>query len=164
MPARPAKLMTFAAIVSTLAVTAPSQASAGVFSDDLAKCLVQSASDADRLALVRWLFVAVSENPGLSDLKKVRPDQKEQADRTAAQMMQRLLITDCRAQTVAAIKNEGPTAIQASFGVFGQVAGRELMANPKSQAEAANMQKYLDQSAWKALVKEAGLPGPAASK
>ena len=51
-------------IVVTLALCLPLLSSpsavAGVYADELAKCLVRSTTDADKTYLVRWLFASVS--------------------------------------------------------------------------------------------------------
>ena len=64
---------------------------------------------------------------------------------------------DCRKETVAAVKFEGPASIETGFNVFGQVAGRGLFSNPSVAAGMGRMQAYFDVSKLEALGREAGI-------
>ena len=57
---------------------------------------------------------------------------------------QRLLFADCRKPTVDALKYEGAGALVFGFSIIGQVAARELMNNPKTQAGMAAMSAAVD--------------------
>lgn len=50
-------------IILTLGVAAPAVSHAGLYTDDLARCLVVSTSTQDRADLVRWIFSAASAHP-----------------------------------------------------------------------------------------------------
>lgn len=134
----------------------PAQAS--VYSDDLGKCLVAKTSDADRAGLVKWIFVAVSANPAVRDMAHVSPAQRDAAPRQAAALMQRLLATDCRPATVAALRYDGTEAIANAFRLLGEVAMRGLMSAPPAVAELQTLDRHADQATWEALGAEAGLP------
>lgn len=85
-------------------------------------------------------------------------EQRKDLEKKGAQLFQRLLLDDCRKETAAALKYEGGTALEASFGVLGQVAMRGLMADPAVSGGVANMTAYLDKERWAALAKESGVP------
>jgi hypothetical protein len=139
-------------------------ARAGIYTDDLSKCLVKATTQADRVELMTWIFEAMSAHPAVRSLSTVTDAQREVANRRAAGLMQRLLTEDCRPQTVDAVRYESMGAIQQSFMVLGQVAMGGLMQDP---TVAQNMQKlgtYLDGGKFAALAKDAGIAGPPAPK
>src|SRR5512141_1959316 len=111
-----------AAAVCALGLGTAGAAQAGIYTDDLSKCLVKATTDTDRAALMEWLFSAISAHPSVKSMVSVTPAQREATNRKAAGLLQRLLTEDCRSQTVDAVKYESMGAIQQSFGVLGQVA------------------------------------------
>ena len=136
-------------------------ASAGVFTDDMSKCLVRASSPEDQAALIRFIFAAMALNPNVASLSAMNAEQRNETERMAASLLQRLLLKDCRTETVAALKNEGIGAIEASFGVLGQVAMRGLMADPNVAANLRAFGDGLDRRDLNELLKEAGIqPGP----
>jgi hypothetical protein len=134
-----------------------SAARAGIYTDDLAKCLVKSTSASDQKALVVWIFSAMSWHPAIQSYSSMTDGQKDAASRVTAGLMERLLIADCRKETVAAVKYEGGNALQGAFGVLGQVAMRDLMTDPKVNASMAKVGEYMDETKLEDLGKEAGI-------
>jgi hypothetical protein len=119
-------------------------ASAGVYSDELAKCLVRSTTDADRTFLVKWLFASAAQHPAVRSISSLSEVERIDLNRNAAKLFERLITETCMTQTQEAVKYEGATTLQSSFEVLGAVAGRGLLSDPtvaKSMAEFAN---YLD--------------------
>jgi hypothetical protein len=147
-------------IVGTAMLSWATPSVAGVYSDDMAKCLVKSMTPADQTAIMQWLFSAMALHPDMSGLTKITPEQHASYDRNAAELLERMMTVDCRKETVAAIKYEGNIAIEASFSTLGQVAMRGLMSNPAVAQGIGNLQKYGDKSKMEAVVKEAGAPSP----
>jgi hypothetical protein len=139
-----------------------SAALAGVFTDDLSKCLVKSSGTADQVVLVQWIFSAVSLNPSVAPLSSVTDTQRDDLSRSAAGLFQRLLLVDCRRETIDALKFEGERALEASFEVLGKVATVGLLSDPKvsSQLESGFDGENLDRPKWVELYKAAGLPSP----
>lgn len=137
------------ACLASLMVAVP--AGAGPYTDDLGKCLVNSTSKEDRNTLVRWMFAAASAHPAVSNLIKVSPEQIDQENRVAARLFMSLLTESCKTKTQEALKFEGASAIEASFNLLGQVAGRELFSDPKVGANIAGLTKYLDGKKLKQL-------------
>ena len=158
------KRLLLAAVCLTTFVSAAPAALAGVYSDDMAKCLVRSASSDDRALLVKWIFSTLSANPAASSMAKVDDAASETASREAAALFQRLVLKDCRAESIAAIKNEGELAMQQSFQVLGQAAMRELMSHPAVNARMEAFASHADESKWEALVAEAIGQTPAPTK
>jgi hypothetical protein len=58
----------------TLVTATP--ADAGVFADDLSRCLVNKTTDYDQLHLKKWLFSAFSMDPALAPLSSIDAGQR----------------------------------------------------------------------------------------
>ena len=117
---------------------------AGMYTDDLSRCLVESSTPSDKLALVKWIFTAISLHPSVKSIASVSTEQIDNANKETADIFVKLVTQTCKDQTVKAIKYEGQIAIQSSFGVLGQVAMMELISNPEVAAGMAGLEKYMD--------------------
>ena len=135
-------------------------ASAGVFTDDMSRCLIKAATPQDQLVLVKWMFAAFALNPDVAPLSTVTPEQRAQFNQEAADLMQRLVLVDCRQQTVAALKNEGPDSLLTSLTVLGSVSARGLMMNSPAAIGMLDLAKRIDGAKFRALFQDAGLPAP----
>src|SRR5580658_6709822 len=113
---------------------------AGPYTDDLSKCLVASTTPTDRVALARWIFFAFSAHPSVASYSAVKASDIESANVEIGALFMKLLTNSCREKTKAALRYEGPAAIQLSFQTLGQVAGMELASNPAVQAKMAGLQ------------------------
>ena len=131
------------------------QVHAGLYSDDMGRCLVSSTTTKDKTELVRWIFAIAALHPDVTAISSVTPEQREALSREVGKMFDRLLTESCRKQTQDALKYEGGIAMQLSFGVLGQVAMQELMNNPSVNAGYAGIVKYVDLSKLKELVPQA---------
>jgi hypothetical protein len=145
------------ALTAALLVGFAHSAQAGIYTDDMAKCLVSKSSQADKDTLMRWMFVAMSANPAVKPLSNVNAAQRESYTRAAVALMERLVFKDCHTESLNAVKYEGAGAMSGSFQVLGQVAARGLMSDPAAIEALGELNKYSDQSKWEALGKEAGL-------
>ena len=133
-----------------------SSATAGVYQDDLTRCIVKSATPSDQTAFVQWLFSVIALHPSVEEMAKITPAQRMALEKTSAKLFQRLVITDCHKETVDTLKYEGTGALQQSFQVLGQVAMRNLMTDSKVGAGIADLGANMDDAAWTDLAKEAG--------
>jgi hypothetical protein len=143
------------ALISSLAA---SPAWAGVYTDDLSKCLVESTTAEDRTALVKWMFTAASAHPAIRSLSTVTTADLDSANAATGALFTRLLTESCKPQAQKALRFEGPATIQLSFTVLGQVAGAELFSNPAVTQSMAGLEKYVDSKRLEALTAES-LPG-----
>jgi hypothetical protein len=143
---------------AVIAAGLPAQpAAAGVFADELSKCLVRSSSTDDRVLLVQWMFAALSLHPAVQPMVSVKPEQRDVSTKKAGAIFARLLAENCRKESVAALKNEGNAAIGVAFGVLGQVASRDLMSNPNVEKGMGDLGGQLEgDPRLAALLKEAG--------
>ena len=153
--------------LSLLAATAmvwSATASAGVYADDLGKCLVKSSSDKDQIVLAQWIFAALSEHPAVKPYSNFTDDQRVSVEKQGAELFQRLLTVDCHAQSVAAIKYEGASGLESSFTMLGQMATRSLMTDPHVTQSLGRLGSNMDDSKMQALFAEAGANEGGASK
>ncbi len=134
------------AALLVLAAFASEGANAGLYSDDMARCLVAKTSLSDKTSLVRWIFANAALHPDVASIAAVTPEQRTEMDKAAGQLVERLLTVDCREQTTAALKYEGEMAMQLSFQVLGQVAMQELMAHQSVSAGFEAFTQYMDLS------------------
>lgn len=117
---------------------------AGVYSDDLSRCLVESSTSADKLVFVRWMFTAMALHPAVKSIASVPDAKNDSASKEVAGLFKTFLTKTCKAQGVKAVKYEGPIAIQSSFEVFGKIAATELFSHPDVAAGMSKLNKYMD--------------------
>ena len=143
------------------AAMASGPASAGVFTDDMAKCLVKSTDADDQTHLMQWIFSMMALNPRLAGVATVTEAQRGAYDDTVARLMERLVLKDCHKETVAALKFEGTNVFEASFKVLGEVASTGIMNDPAVAAGLGAFAKHLDNDKLTALMVEGGVNVPA---
>ena len=118
---------------------------AGLYADELSKCLVRSTTTADKTLLIKWVFSTMSLHPDVKGLSNVSDDQRTELNKGTALLFESVLTGPCLSETRAAMKYEGESAVSASFSVLGQVAMRELFANPKVASGMADFAKFFDE-------------------
>ena len=93
-------------------------AEAGVYGDDMSRCLVDQTTKEERISLVRWMFVAASSHPAVASIANVGAEEMDASNKSLGQLVTTLLTERCREQTKTGVKYEGPAAIQS--GNFGE--------------------------------------------
>jgi hypothetical protein len=139
------KSVAFTVAVSLQALRAAPGLAAGPYTDELSKCLVRSTTTSDKTLLVKWIFSTMALHPDVKGLATVSDAQRIELNETTARLFERLLTNACLSETREALKYEGQSAIEASFGVLGQVASRELFANQSVASGLAEFAKYFDE-------------------
>ena len=145
------RCLPFVLAVVALSTGLATFAQAGIYADDLSKCVVEATSKDDRISLVKWIFEAMSRYPAVTSLTTIKDSDLEQANATTGALFMRLLTETCVDASRKAIKYEGPVAIQLSFQVLGQVAMAEIMSDPSVAKVMAGLEKYTDQKKIAAL-------------
>ena len=140
-------------IIFTTLLLLSSTSYAGIYTNELSKCLVESTSKEDRVALVKWMFSAASLHPAVKSISSVTKDDLDDANKITANLFMKLLTNLCVKETKKALKFEGQTTIETSFRVLGQVAGRELFSSPEVSAAMAGLEKHIDQEKLQSLLK-----------
>lgn len=122
-----------------IAMAAPAQTV-----DQLSACLVNATTATDKTAVLQWTFAALSTHPDLKSFSNVTDVQKEQLDKNLAQVLQRILVEQCSAQTKAVIQAEGLQAVGDSFQELGSITGEEIIKNPEVKQQLKGVVRYLD--------------------
>jgi len=141
-----------------------SNGSAGVYSDSLGKALVSASTPAEKVALVRWMFVAMSLHPGVKDLVSISPQQRTDSNQAVGRMFTRLLTEACVVEAREAVKYEGSSAISGSFQILGQVAAREIFGNQDVTAGLADLEKFIDAEKIQKILENQHSPAPSNKK
>lgn len=134
--------------ITILAGVGPARA--GVYTDELGKCLIESATPDDRIVLVVWMFSAAANHPDVKHIASVTEEQLDEANKNVAELFVTLLGDSCGQQTANALKYEGQASIGTAFEMFGGIAGRELFASEAVTAATAGFQKHIDAEGLKA--------------
>lgn len=124
---------------------------AGLYTDDLSRCLVEKTSEKDKVALVQWVVMALTQHPAVSSLARTTAADVEKSNAAAGAVFTRLLAEDCADKYKNAVRYDGPGAIEAAFGVLGQVATRDLFMHADVQAVLAGLSKHMDEDKLRAL-------------
>jgi hypothetical protein len=143
-----------AALCLSLALTSAGAAQAGPASDEMGRCLVRATSDQDKTALMVWMFLAVSAHPAVKAYANVTDAQRQEANKAAAVLLQRLLTQDCRAETVAALKADGQKAITQGFSGLGQAGMMGLTQDPAVAKSLQQLVTYMDMSKLAELMRD----------
>jgi hypothetical protein len=149
------ELVVATTVLTSLTVFSP--AYAGPYTDDLSKCLVRSASPSDQKDLVRWIFAAIALHPDIRSMANITTEERAAINKSTGTLMVRLLATDCRTESVAAIKYEGDISIQTSFSLLGQIAAKGIFSAPEVAAGMSDLTANVDADKLNALYKEAGV-------
>jgi hypothetical protein len=100
--------------ITFIAICFSGAAHAGPYGDDMARCLVDSTTKDDRIALVRWMFAAAAANPAVAPIAKVSPQTMDDANSSMG------------------------------FQVLGQVAAGELFSSPEVKKAISGLQGHID--------------------
>lgn len=149
------KLMIVAGLGCLVAMSTH-RATAGPFANDMARCMVNSTSAADRADLMRWMFSAMVLNPDLASMATVPATERNELTAKAAALFSRLMFDSCKSQVKLAVRNEGPQAIVYAFQVLGQVAARGIMTDPHVSQSLQALGKDMDQTKLKSLMAASG--------
>lgn len=128
----------------SLALLASQSTNAGPYSDEMAKCLVTSTSEADKNFLVKWMFAAAALHPAVKSISSVTDAQRNELNVKTAKLFERLLTESCKSQVQRAIKYEGQGTIESAFQVLGQVAARGLFSDPSVAGFIAQLGSHVD--------------------
>jgi len=119
-------------------------ASAGPYTDDLTKCIVESTTMTERIEFVKWMFFAISMHPVAKEYSSVTEEQIAEANKQTAGLFMKLITESCREKAAKAIKYEGQAAFQTSFQTLGQVAAKDLFSDPEVAKVMSGLEKYID--------------------
>jgi len=149
----------FLAPLATLAcgLALSGAAHAGPASDALSKCLVTKSTPQDRVILVQWYFSALSANPNVKPYTTFTPAQRAVVAKQAVDIMQRLIITDCRGEALTALHQDGAPALQSSLDALGRTAATELTSDPAVVKQLSGAITYADPAKWAVFMQAAAV-------
>ncbi|GAB3338308.1 hypothetical protein [Marilutibacter aestuarii] len=128
-----------------LGLVAAANVQAGDYQQRLGECLVASSTEADKQALVRWIFYAMSRHPGVADLVDIDDVHGERLTREAAAVFEDLIAQRCAAQSRQAILKEGMAAFQSAFGTLGEVAMGGIITAPEVAHVVGGLARHADE-------------------
>lgn len=143
------------AVAGLILLAAGGTAEAGAYTDDMNTCLAKSTAQADRVAMIQWVFGAISMHPDIRPLSNITDEQRKAFNRKAAEIIQRLMTVDCRKEIVAVIKNEGFDAVKQGFSTLGETAMSGLVDDKSVSDAMEDFAANFDQSKMTDLFKEA---------
>ena len=117
---------------------------AGPTVDQLSDCLVKATTATDKTTVLQWTFAALSTHPDLKALSNVSDAQRTQLDQKFAQVLQRVIVEQCSAQTKAVIAAEGVQAVGDSFQELGRKTGEDIIKNPEVKKQLQGVLRYVD--------------------
>jgi hypothetical protein len=145
--------VTFFVLTLFILFAATSQSAfAGVYTDDLSKCLVSKTTPDQKAVLVNWMFSAMSLNPSVAKFVSIPDTKRKEFNVNMANLFESLMTVTCKQEMRLAVKYEGNGAVEAGFNVLGQVAGRELFSNPEVAKGMSELDKYIDKGKLKAAM------------
>lgn len=127
-------------------VLASPAANAGVYGDDLSRCLVSSTNDGDKRLLVEWIFGSIALHRDVAKYVSMPEEEREALDRDTAALFMRLLTETCQPQARDAVKYEGAGAIGTAFQLLGQVAAQGIFSDPSVAAGTQRLLQHVDEA------------------
>ena len=122
-----------------------SAAFAGPYADELKQCFVKSSSSKDNITLIKWMAKAMVAHPALADFPAIKSSDKSTIDKEFAAFVQKILVEDCKKQTVATFENEGMGALEGSLELLAQLVLKELMSQKEVATEISAFTSHIDQ-------------------
>ena len=142
----------FLFILITLAFN-PIVAHANTSAQQLGVCMTDSLNGKERKNLAKWIFFGMSEHSTIKPHSNVPTSDRERMNKYVGTLITRLLTEDCPEIAKAALDENGSAAFDYAFGVVGEVAMTELMAEPAVSKSLGAFEHHLDQSKFDGVFK-----------
>lgn len=126
---------------------------AGQAAQDLGVCLSDSLNGKERKKLARWIYFGMSAHSSIKQYASATPSDYDSMNKYLGKLITRLLTSDCPETASAAWDADGSNAFEYAFGVVGQVAMQELMAEPAVNQALGGFEKYLDKDMFNQIFK-----------
>ncbi len=88
---------------------------------------------------------AMVAHPALADFPTIKSTDKSSIDKEFAAYVQKILVEDCKNQTIATFENEGMGALQDSLELLAQFVLKELMSQKEVASEISAFTSHIDQ-------------------
>lgn len=119
-------------------------AKAGVFGDNLGKCLVRSSTDADKQHLMEWIFSVISLNSAIAQYTNIPDEKRIYINKNMANLVEKLVGETCKIETNEALKNEGSSALGAAFKILAEVATNQLFGSTEVSEGSKSFLEFID--------------------
>jgi len=109
----------------------------------LAKCVALKSTGQDRLTLGRWFVAAFGSAPQFADIVSVDPAMKKSIDLEFAKVFTRIMVSECNSEVRAFGPMRAGKAFEQAGETLGELAVREVLANPDAAASLEQFADYL---------------------
>lgn len=137
------KLASFC-VFCALSVGVATPSRADPYSDDLAKCLVSSTTQAQKTVVIQWLFATIALHPSVAPMAKISKTERTTLNEETGKLFTQLLTVTCKKQAQQAALFDGPSALESAFSILGRSAMMGLMGDPKVADGMNGWAKYVD--------------------
>lgn len=125
---------------------------AGVYEDRYTSCILENTSERDRVILVKWVFVILSEHPSLKNDFSVSADLKIAQDMAIADYVSYVIGEKCLSESQDVLKYEGEEAFLTAFELLGEIAFEEIAGNEDVSKSFERYLQYIDPSLFDKLM------------
>ena len=105
----------------------------------------KSSASKGNITLNKWMAKAMVAHPALADFPAIKSTDKSSIDKEFAAYVQKILVEDCKKQTVATFENEGMGALEGSLELLAQFVLKELMSQKEVATEISAFTSHIDQ-------------------
>ena len=127
--------------IFTLFFSANSQA--GLYADELGKCMINNASELDKNNLIQWMFISMSKHP----LNAKRVDKNDLYEQlisvSVGKLISDLTMNKCRKETELTKNVEGASGIVFAVGMLTSYAAQSMYENPDVKNYMDEADKYI---------------------
>ena len=134
----------FRLCLSLVLILSGSLALAQSSGEKLGDCLVRKTTGQDRIDLVRWIVLAYSKHPDVSNFVQTDATAEENVHQNMGLLFTELVAERCKLEARTAFQS-GNAAFEQAFTTLGQVAAEELMRSKEVNSTIADFVKYADQ-------------------
>ena len=141
-------------------VFAAGAAQAGPNTEKLRECVLKSTDARDQVRLIPWLLDSIGAHSKVAGKfnSTFTFEEHKASSAAAAGMFQRAILTNCRAETIKAVKSDGEAAISAVYGALFEMGFSQLMTSQVVWDTAqGKIAAFVDGAKLDALAKEAGV-------
>ena len=127
---------------------------AGVYTNDLIKCVVQKTTKTEFSLLKKWIFFAFSSDKELKSYVNISEKDKLLVNQLMGKYITDILTSRCKKEFETAYKYEGKYAISKTFRYLGEIAGGSVMNSYEVQNYIKEFAQYIDANKFEKILKE----------
>ncbi|AZV47141.1 hypothetical protein C3L23_07595 [Nautilia sp. PV-1] len=117
---------------------------AGVYTNQLIKCMVKNTTPQNITTLKKWMFFAFAQDSDLKKYAKISLKDKKEVNKEMGKYVTKLLTDKCAAELKNAVKYEGAKSISIAFEYLGRIAGSAITSSPDVKLFFSDLTKYVD--------------------